>query len=94
MLPARHDDDDEILRKCKGTCYCLVDIFGPPICSCMLVFCLVVSCLCLCLEKVHEANEEKMCKRYVRGVMVIVVGNEHGDTSSDPGRDLLHFTSH
>ena len=59
VLPARHDDDDEILRKCKGTCYCLVDIFGPPICSCMLVFCLVVSCLCLCLEKVHEANEKK-----------------------------------
>ena len=27
-----------------------------------------------------------------RGVMVIVVGNEHGDTSSNPGRDLLHFT--
>ena len=27
-----------------------------------------------------------------RGVIVIVVGNEHGDTSSNPGRDLLHFT--
>ena len=27
-----------------------------------------------------------------RGVMVIVVGNEHGDTSSNPGRDWLHFT--
>ena len=27
-----------------------------------------------------------------RGVMVIVVGNGHGDTSSDPGRDWLHFT--
>ena len=26
-----------------------------------------------------------------RGVMVIVVGNEHGDTSSNPGRDWLHF---
>ena len=25
-------------------------------------------------------------------VMVIVVGNEHGDTSSNPGRDSLHFT--
>ena len=23
--------------------------------------------------------------------MVIVVGNEHGDTSSNPGRDWLHF---
>ena len=29
-----------------------------------------------------------------RGVMVMVTGNEHGDTSSDPGRDWLHFTLH
>ena len=27
-----------------------------------------------------------------RGVMVIVVGNEHGDTSSNLRRDWLHFT--
>ena len=27
-----------------------------------------------------------------RGVMVIVVRNGHGDTSSNPGRDWLHFT--
>ena len=27
-----------------------------------------------------------------RGVMVIVVGNEHDNTSSNPGRDQLHFT--
>ena len=27
-----------------------------------------------------------------RGVMVIVVGNGHDDTSSNPGRDRLHFT--
>ena len=26
------------------------------------------------------------------GVIVIVVGNEHGDTSSNPGQDWLHFT--
>ena len=26
-----------------------------------------------------------------RGVMVIVVENGHGDTSSNPGRDWLHF---
>ena len=25
-------------------------------------------------------------------VMVTVLGNEHGDTSSNPGRDWLHFT--
>ena len=27
-----------------------------------------------------------------RGVVVIDVGNGHGDTSSNPGRDWLHFT--
>ena len=27
-----------------------------------------------------------------RGVMVIIVGNGHGDTSSNPRRDWLHFT--
>ena len=27
-----------------------------------------------------------------RGVMVIVAGNGHGDTSSNPGRDWLYFT--
>ena len=27
-----------------------------------------------------------------RGVIVIVVGNGDGDTSSNPGRDWLHFT--
>ena len=27
-----------------------------------------------------------------RGVMVIIVGNEHGDTSSNPGWDWWHFT--
>ena len=26
------------------------------------------------------------------GVMVIVAGNGHGDTSSSPGQDWLHFT--
>ena len=28
-----------------------------------------------------------------RGVMVIAVGNRHGDMSSNPGRDRLHFTN-
>ena len=32
--------------------------------------------------------------RGARGVVVIVVGNGHGDTSSNPGRDWLHFTKH
>ena len=29
-----------------------------------------------------------------RGVMVIVIGNGHGDMSSIPGHDWLHFTLH
>ena len=29
-----------------------------------------------------------------RGVMVIVVGNGHGDTSSNLGQGQLHFTLH
>ena len=32
------------------------------------------------------------CYGGARGVMVIVVGNGHGDTSSNSGRDWLHFT--
>ena len=28
-----------------------------------------------------------------RGVMVIVIGNGHGDTSSNPGRVWLHCTN-
>ena len=28
----------------------------------------------------------------VRGVMVTDVGDSHNDTSSNPGRDCLHFT--
>ena len=41
----------------------------------------------------HDSYYEK--RPYVGGarwVMVIVVGNGHGDTSSNPGRDWLHFT--
>ena len=26
------------------------------------------------------------------GEMVIVIGNEHGDSSSNPGQEWLHFT--
>ena len=36
-----------------------------------------------CIHKIHTIHKN-VC---ARGVMVIVVGNEHGDTSSNPGRD-------
>ena len=32
--------------------------------------------------------------RGARGVVVIVVGNGPGDSSSNPGQDWLHFTKH
>ena len=34
-----------------------------------------------------EADELPLTLRGARGVVVIVVGNEHGDSSSNPGRD-------
>ena len=36
----------------------------------------------------------KWKEKGARGVMVIVVGNGHGDTSSNPGRGWLYFTEH
>ena len=39
-------------------------------------------------------DEVKIIDRKERGVIVIVVENGHGDTSSNPGRDRLHFTQH
>ena len=41
-----------------------------------------------------KKNEKRIIKHLESacGVMVIVIGNGHGDTSSNPGRDWLHFT--
>ena len=43
-------------------------------------------------EGIISILRSKPMKLIARGVMVIVVGNGHGDTSSNPGRDWLHFT--
>ena len=40
------------------------------------------------ISTVHKYKE----KGGARGVMVIVIGVGHDDTSSNPGRDWLHFT--
>ena len=37
-------------------------------------------------------NFRENCSICARGIIVIVVGNEHGDMSSNPGRNWLHFT--
>ena len=52
---------------------------------------LVLWFLFLSSSFVHSNNNPKYG---ARGVIVIVVGNGHGDTRSNPGRDWLHFTSH
>ena len=52
----------------------------------------------MCQEKKEENDSPalKIVSMYqykgARGVMVIVVGNGHGDTSSIPGQDWLYFT--
>ena len=43
------------------------------------------------IDKCDLPNKDKVWGG-ARGVMVIVVGNGHGDSSSNPGRDWLHFT--
>ena len=48
----------------------------------------------VCLKSLLIYLEDNLKSGGARGVMVIVVGNEHGDTSSNPGRDWLHFTLH
>ena len=40
-------------------------------------------------EEGHILTTQSGC---ARGVMVIVAGYGHGDASSNPGRDWLHFT--
>ena len=44
----------------------------------------------------HESDIDYIIMRVggARGVMVIVAGYGHGDTSSNPGPDWLHFTWH
>ena len=40
----------------------------------------------------REITRQRLHFGGARGVVVIAVGNEHGDTSSNPERDWLHFT--
>ena len=68
--------------------FCLVYIFVPSS-SC------VNNSLCLHHMDANKTQREKarwqlhknVTGYIARGVMVIVVGNGHGDTSSNPGRD-------
>ena len=42
--------------------------------------------------KTMETTINKRLSRGARGVMVIIAGYGHGDTSSNPRPDWLHFT--
>ena len=45
------------------------------------------------LNPFSDKNNQVLSQKFsARGVVVIAVGNEHGDTSSNPGRYWLHFT--
>ena len=54
--------------------------------------------ICLFIHKIRKINLVSYPARAegknggARGVMVIVVGKEHSDTSSNPGQNWLHFT--
>ena len=43
-------------------------------------------CVCVCVLP-YKVIITKILTGGARGVMVIVIGNGHGDTSSNPGRD-------
>ena len=44
------------------------------------------------MRRSHRITNDDDWGGGARGVMVIVAGNGHGDGSSNPGRDWLHFT--
>ena len=45
-----------------------------------------------CIASLRTIDNKRVDGWGARGVMVIVVGNGHGGTSSNPGQDWLHFT--
>ena len=50
------------------------------------------SILFIKIYQVAKIHIKIIYKGGARGVMVFVIGNGHADTSSNPGRDWLHFT--
>ena len=48
---------------------------------------IVAECMFMLVVLLLHVHKSTSLKGGARGVMVIVVGNEHGDTSSNPGRD-------
>ena len=63
----------------------------------MSVECKLVYCQKKCIPNAGDCGKIVFCSWKLggaRGVMVIIVGNEHSDISSNPGWDWLHFTLH
>ena len=59
------------------------------------LFDIVIYTAYLCLaqgQRYETANGCKTKNGGARGVIIIIVGNGHDDTSSNPERDWLHFT--
>ena len=52
----------------------------------------ILSCTCIEAKILPYIVHYHTIDGGARGVVVIAVGNEHGHTSSNPGRDWLHFT--
>ena len=58
----------------------------------LTIFLILFHNIWLHVDKLSFINTDNSINGGARGVMVILVGNGHGDTSSNPGRDWLHFT--
>ena len=72
--------------KQKGTALLVVESLADACIPCILRHSIYISMY------IHFLFTFCICISGARGVNVIVVGNEHGEPSSNPGLDWLHFT--
>ena len=49
-------------------------------------------CVCVCVCVFYLVCKSEDIQKYLG--IYNVFGNKHGDTSSNPGRSLLHFAKH
>ena len=83
-LSPRVEESNSEVNKCVRTCIWL----------CLLCFVFTYALLLLISLWLYNISYKQLTRelRGARGVMVIIGGNGHGDSSSNPGRDWLHFT--
>ena len=89
----------EIMRVYEPVCVCASAFMLVCVCVCFTVHLCLCAYFYVCVyERMYELPRcNNACVLVyacvgARGVIVIVVGNEHGDTGSNPGRNSLHFT--